>query len=92
MAEVHVLAENIDVFNRFIIDSKGAKKHFDYIESYNSLFGRRGVVLLVGRWWRNPNYRNDFFVEELNSKILSGLFSVVNVSLKNEEISDLLYR
>jgi hypothetical protein len=85
-----VLAESLTVFNAYINEHKLNRSHFDYISNHTSIRGRRGVFLTVGRWWRNPNYRTEWFYEALKGSMNNGNCSLIDVKWESEERYELL--
>lgn len=82
---IPVLAENYNMFMMYIRENDLNRGHFDYLGTENSIRGRRGVILTVGRWWRNPNYRNEGFAKELSSCVNTGLISIIPAQWERED-------
>jgi hypothetical protein len=76
---VPVLAENKRVFEEYIRYHRLNRGHFDYIVGQNVIRGRRGIILTIGKWWRNPSYRNEDFAEILKVHVNTGNISLIPV-------------
>lgn len=87
---IPVLAENLRMFNLYIESNKLNRGHFDYVVGQGSIRGRRGVILTVGKWWRNPTYRNQDFYEALTSIVNVGGISLVPAMWDIEDNRNLL--
>lgn len=80
-----VLAENYEVFVRFIKEQNLNIGHFAYISHYEGIKGYRGLIITVSRYWRNPNYNADFFscLEDMSKighvSVIKGLWSTVTI-------------
>lgn len=86
---IPVLSEDFKVFKKYLEDHNFNQNHFDYIVGSDSIRGRRGAVLLLGRWWRNPNYRNKGFAETLRAYVDGKIVSLVDVKWEKEDLVDL---
>jgi hypothetical protein len=85
-----VLAESLHIYKRYLHEHKLNPAHFDYITGEGSIRGRRGVVLAVGKWWRNPNYRNEGFSLSLSSHVSVGGISLIPAQWESEDRVNLL--
>lgn len=90
MANVGVLAQDYRYFKRYISENKLNPSHFEYISSSTGLRGRRGIVLLVGKWWRNSNYRNEDFTNYLIQARDIGRCSLLEAKWEAEDRYELL--
>lgn len=71
-----ILAEDYNEFKKFIWDNNLNIGHFAYITSQNTIRGQRGLIIAVGRWWRNKSYTSDFH-DYLEQMARIGVISVV---------------
>lgn len=71
-----ILAENYSEFRKFIRTNNLNVGHFAYVTNYENIRGQRGLIMAVGRWWRNKNYTSDFH-EYLLQLARMGVVSVV---------------
>lgn len=76
MARIGVLAENWIVFRRYINENKLNPNEYDYINSHLDIRGRTGEIIALGMWWRNPAYRNEAFVRDLEGSITCSRITV----------------
>lgn len=77
MSVTPVLAESQRAFDEYIRQHQLNTRHFSYIRNEWNLRGYRGLVVTVGRWWRNGRYRTEGFYEEINSLIYKGDISII---------------
>jgi hypothetical protein len=75
VAKVRVLAENQREFRRYIDENNLNLGHFEYVGV--NIRGVRGAMITVGKWWRNPNYRNEEFAHYLSMCVNAGLISLI---------------
>lgn len=76
-----VIAESRKHYEQYIEENGFNPVHFHYITgSENGLRGRRGMILMLGRWWRNPNYKNEGFAQTLSFYRKSQMCSLVCVN------------
>lgn len=91
MSRVPVMAESQHAFKQYIEEHKLNRGHFDYISGEGSIRGRRGVILTVGKWWRNPNFqRNEDFAQILNGMVNTGCISLIPAVWESEDRRNLL--
>jgi hypothetical protein len=85
-----VLAENQHTFKRYLHEHKLNPAHFDYVTGEGSIRGRRGVIMTVGKWWRNPTYRSEGFSMALSSHVSVGGISLIPAVWESEDKLNLL--
>ena len=76
MTKTGVLAENWNVFVRYIEENRLDRMDYQYINSHLDLRGRTGEIIALGMWWRNPAYRNESFVRYLEDLIICSRITV----------------
>lgn len=81
MRRVPILAKNNHLLRVYLKEHNLNPAHFDYITGESSIRGRSGVILALGKWWLNPNYRNEWFEECLRSMVTSNIVSLIPVKV-----------
>ncbi|HDR8454007.1 TPA: hypothetical protein QC364_000799 [Bacillus cereus] len=71
-----ILAENYDIYRKFISEKNLNLRHFAYISNKDNLQGYQGLIITIGRWWRNKSYNADFH-DSLERSAHKGDVSVV---------------
>lgn len=79
MSKAYVLAPNREAFMGYLADNRLNPAHFHFISGVNDTRGIRGVVISVGRWWRNHGYQNADFLNAFDSMIKTGAVSHVQI-------------
>ncbi|KEK23967.1 hypothetical protein [Bacillus gaemokensis] len=80
-----VLAQSLSAFKAYIEEHKLNISHFSYINSGDNLRGYRGLIITVGRWWRNDRYRSIEFYDTINSLVYNGHVSVIQGTWESED-------
>lgn len=83
--KVLVLAENFGEVVNYVKNNNLNMKHFEYSVGKNTFSGYRGVVILLGRWWRNPAYESKEFFGLLNYYKDTGSISCVKVQTDKDD-------
>lgn len=92
MSVTPIFAESYRIFRTYLSEHQLNPRHFAYIHSDHNIRGYRGVAITIGRWWRNPKYRNIDFYGILNSMVTQGTISVIHGSWVSEDRYLLLRR
>lgn len=80
-----VLAENRSVFQSYLQYNKLNPQHFAYINRSETIRGYSGVILTVGRWWRNDNYEMQSFRDYVNTLVNRGVISIIAVNWETND-------
>jgi len=92
MSITPILAENETKFRSYLKEHKLNSRHFSYIATSENLRGYRGLIITVGRWWRNPRYDNPRFYEFINSLTYGGRVSIIQGTWDYDESHDLIHK
>ncbi len=85
MRVVPILAESYDIFRKFVHENNLSLKHFAYISTKENLKDYQGLVITIGRWWRNESYNADFhkqledYAHDGQVSVVKGLWSTVTL-------------